>query len=106
MPIYEYRCATGHTFETFQSMSDEPVEICEFCEAPVERVLSAPAIHFKGSGFYTTDYKRKGAAANGDGKGDSAKKESGGGEKDAGKSSAEKKSSGGEKAGKGSGSSE
>lgn len=65
MPIYEYRCTKGHTFETFQSMSDDSLTTCEVCEAPVERVLSAPAIHFKGSGFYTTDYAKKGAAANG-----------------------------------------
>jgi len=62
MPIYEYRCTNGHTFETFQSMSDDSLTTCEVCEAPVERVLSAPAIHFKGSGFYTTDYAKKGAA--------------------------------------------
>jgi putative FmdB family regulatory protein len=62
MPIYEYRCSNGHTFEVFQSMSDDPVTTCEVCDAKVERVLSAPAIHFKGSGFYTTDYAKKGAA--------------------------------------------
>lgn len=62
MPIYEYRCSNGHTFEVFQSMSDDPVSTCEVCDAKVARVLSAPAIHFKGSGFYTTDYAKKGAA--------------------------------------------
>ena len=94
MPIYEYRCTTGHTFETFQSMSDEPVDICEFCQGPVERVLSVPAIHFKGSGFYTTDYKRKGAGAaesNGESKTDS-KSESKGDSKDKSKSDSPKKS--------------
>ncbi len=61
MPIYEYRCENGHTFEAFQSMSDDSLEVCEVCDAAASRVLSAPAVHFKGSGFYTTDYARKGA---------------------------------------------
>jgi putative FmdB family regulatory protein len=61
VPIYEYRCTNGHTFEVFQSMSEDPVAECVECGAPCERVLSAPAVHFKGSGFYTTDYARKGA---------------------------------------------
>ena len=60
MPIYEYRCPNGHTFEVFQRMSDPPVERCEVCGAsPVEKVLYPVAVHFKGSGFYTTDYARK-----------------------------------------------
>jgi putative FmdB family regulatory protein len=68
MPIYEYRCANGHTFEVFQSMSEDPLTDCVECGAECARVLSAPAVHFKGSGFYTTDYARKGAKkAAGDG---------------------------------------
>ena len=63
MPIYEYRCSNGHTFEVLQSMADDPVEACEECGAPVERVFHPVAVHFKGSGFYTTDYARKGKAA-------------------------------------------
>ena len=59
MPIYEYRCENGHTFEVLQSMSDDPVTECETCDAPVQRVLHSPAVHFKGSGFYTTDYGSK-----------------------------------------------
>ena len=59
MPIYEYRCENGHTFEVLQSMSDDPVKTCETCDAPVQRVLHSPAVHFKGSGFYTTDYGSK-----------------------------------------------
>jgi len=59
MPIYEYRCTNGHTFEVIQSMSDDPVETCEECGAPVERVFHPVAVHFKGSGFYSTDYKSK-----------------------------------------------
>jgi putative FmdB family regulatory protein len=62
MPTYEYRCTKGHTFEVFQSMSEDPVTKCEVCGKPVERVFHAPAVHFKGSGFYTTDYARKGSA--------------------------------------------
>jgi len=61
MPIYEYRCTNSHTFEIFQSMSEDSVTECVECGAECERVLSAPAVHFKGSGFYTTDYARKGA---------------------------------------------
>jgi putative FmdB family regulatory protein len=56
MPIYEYRCQRGHTFEVLQRMSDDPVVACETCEAPVERVFHPVAVHFKGSGFYNTDY--------------------------------------------------
>ena len=63
MPIYEYRCENGHDFEAFQSMSDEALDTCEVCGAPATRRLSAPAIHYKGSGFYTTDYARKGKKA-------------------------------------------
>ena len=59
MPIYEYRCPQNHVFEVFQRMSDPPVETCEVCgEGPVVRVLYPVAVHFKGSGFYTTDYGR------------------------------------------------
>jgi putative FmdB family regulatory protein len=68
VPIYEYRCTNGHQFEALQRFSDAPLESCEVCEAPVHKVLSAPAVHFKGSGFYTTDYGRgKGARADGGG---------------------------------------
>lgn len=61
MPTYEYRCENGHTFEALQSMSEDALDTCEVCGAPAQRILSAPAIHYKGSGFYTTDYARKGA---------------------------------------------
>jgi putative FmdB family regulatory protein len=56
MPTYEYRCTKGHTFEATQSMSDAPLTKCEVCGAPVQRVLFPPAVQFKGSGFYNTDY--------------------------------------------------
>jgi putative FmdB family regulatory protein len=71
MPIYEYLCPDGHRFEVVQRFSDEPVTVCEVCGKPVQRVLFAPAVHYKGKGFYATDYGRKGA--------NGAKPDSGGG---------------------------
>jgi len=59
VPIYEYRCENGHTFEVMQRMADDPVAVCTTCDAPVRRVLHSPAVHFKGSGFYNTDYGTK-----------------------------------------------
>jgi putative FmdB family regulatory protein len=56
MPIYEYKCENGHVFDVMQRMSDDPLTTCQVCDAGARRVLSAPAIHFKGSGFYNTDY--------------------------------------------------
>jgi putative FmdB family regulatory protein len=82
MPIYEYRCDNGHTFEELQRMTDEPLTSCSTCGARVERVFHPVAVHFKGSGFYSTDYgkKKAGAAADsgstGDAK-DSGAKDSG-----------------------------
>jgi putative FmdB family regulatory protein len=93
MPIYEYRCRNGHDFEVFQSMSDPPVESCEVCGEPVERVFSPVAVHYKGSGFYTTDYARKGAKG---GDGDRAQKGDGDGKK-ADSSSGSKSDSGSKK---------
>jgi putative FmdB family regulatory protein len=100
MPIYEYRCANGHEFELFQSMADEAVAKCVECGAKSERVLSAPAVHFKGSGFYTTDYARKGAKK--------SASDGGSKEKDSSKSdkSSDSKSSSGEKSSSGSSSSD
>jgi putative FmdB family regulatory protein len=62
MPIYEYRCRNGHQFEVFQAISDEPASACQGCGEPVERVFHPVAVHFKGTGFYTTDYARKASA--------------------------------------------
>jgi putative FmdB family regulatory protein len=59
MPIYEYRCDNGHTFEVMQKMTDDPVATCSSCEAPVQRVFHPVAVHFKGKGFYNTDYGTK-----------------------------------------------
>jgi putative FmdB family regulatory protein len=70
MPIYEYRCPNGHTFERFQSMTAPAPEKCDVCGAtPLELVLYPIAIHYKGSGFYSTDYGKKGAEAGKDGGG-------------------------------------
>jgi putative FmdB family regulatory protein len=61
VPIYEYRCPNGHTFEVFQRMTDPPVDACSVCGAgPVEKLLFPVAVHFKGSGFYSTDYGKAG----------------------------------------------
>jgi putative FmdB family regulatory protein len=59
MPIYEYKCENGHIFDTMQKMSDDPLTSCEVCGASVQRVFHPVAVHFKGSGFYTTDYGSK-----------------------------------------------
>jgi putative FmdB family regulatory protein len=56
MPIYEYRCENGHLFEVMQKITDDPVTQCEVCGVPVSRVFHPVAVHFKGSGFYNTDY--------------------------------------------------
>ena len=61
MPIYEYRCPDGHVFEVFQKMAEAPREVCDVCgKGPVEKVLYPVSVHFKGSGFYSTDYGRGG----------------------------------------------
>ncbi len=56
MPIYEYKCDKGHVFEVMQRMTDDPVATCQTCSAPVQRVFHPVAVHFKGKGFYNTDY--------------------------------------------------
>jgi putative FmdB family regulatory protein len=68
VPIYEYRCPKGHHFERFQSMTAPAPEGCDVCGAsPVELVLYPVAIHYKGSGFYTTDYGKGKKKDGGDG---------------------------------------
>jgi len=60
MPLYEYRCRQcGHQFELIQKFSDPPMDQCDKCGGAVEKLLSAPGLQFKGSGFYITDYARK-----------------------------------------------
>jgi putative FmdB family regulatory protein len=74
LPLYEYECPKDGTFERIQKFSDPPLEACPTCGGPIEKLASAPAIQFKGTGWYITDYARKG---------DGAGKKDGG--KDAGK---------------------
>lgn len=74
MPLYEYQCdACGHRFEVIQKFSDEPIAVCPKCEGSVRKLLSSPAIQFKGSGWYITDYARKPSGGQGAGKSDSEK---------------------------------
>ncbi len=64
MPLYEYRCnACGHRFEKIQSFSALDEKECPVCKGAVERLISAPAVHFSGSGFYSTDYPSKSSGA-------------------------------------------
>jgi putative FmdB family regulatory protein len=92
VPIYEYRCPNGHRFEVFQKMTDEPVQVCSTCGAgPVEKILFPVAVHFKGSGFYSTDYGKRGRKpASKEGEGGTADKAA---DKPAEKSTSEKTSS-------------
>ena len=61
VPIYEFRCPKGHQFEVFHKMADPDPEVCEVCgKGPLVKVLHPVPVHFKGSGFYSTDYGRKG----------------------------------------------
>ena len=87
MPIYEYKCDNGHVFEVIQRMSDEPLRECQDCGAHASRVLTPPAIHFKGSGFHNTDYGTKRSGGNGGSEG--------GGEKSGDAGSSESKSGSG-----------
>src|ERR1700704_4332029 len=76
MPFYESRCENGHTFEVTQRMTDEPLTTCQVCGAPVQRVFHPVAVHFKGSGFYATDYGRKKSPAGSDSGSSDSKKDS------------------------------
>jgi putative FmdB family regulatory protein len=68
MPLYEYQCEScGHRFEVIQKFSDAPVDTCPTCGGPVQKLLSSPAIQFKGSGWYITDYARSGKSDGGSG---------------------------------------
>jgi putative FmdB family regulatory protein len=77
VPFYEYRCVKGHTFEVTQRMSEDPLTTCEVCGAEASRVLFAPAIHFKGTGFHNTDYGSKRRGTGGDEGGSAAGSTSG-----------------------------
>jgi len=87
VPLYEYECPKDGAFEQMQKFSDPPLAACPKCGGPVEKLLSAPAIQFKGSGWYVTDYARKGSSDSGGSK----KSES----KESGQTSASKSDSGG-----------
>jgi putative FmdB family regulatory protein len=76
MPTYEYRCEKGHNFEVMQRMIEDPLTSCSTCGAPVQRVFHPVAVHFKGSGFYNTDYGKNKKSASESG----SKSESGGGD--------------------------
>lgn len=76
MPIYEYKCDNGHVFDVMQKMAEDPLTECVECGAPAHRVLTAPAVHFKGSGFYNTDYGKRKGGGNGSGGSDSSSSES------------------------------
>jgi putative FmdB family regulatory protein len=81
MPLYDYKCTKcGHRFERIQKFSDPAVKKCPDCGGKVEQLISAPAVQFKGSGWYVTDYAKKPAGAGSSANGDSAAKESPGGE--------------------------
>jgi putative FmdB family regulatory protein len=80
MPLYEYKCPNGHLFEVIHGMTENGPTACEVCGAsPLQRVLHPVAVHYKGSGFYSTDYGRKKKAAAKDGAGsDSSSSDSSG----------------------------
>ena len=77
MPLYEYECDTcGHRFEVIQKFSDDPLTECPKCKGAVRKLLSSPAIQFKGSGWYITDYAKKSGTAAGNSKSEAASTES------------------------------
>jgi putative FmdB family regulatory protein len=76
MPLYEYQCSKcGHRFEKIQKFSDKKIKKCPQCGGPVEQVISAPAVQFKGSGWYVTDYAKKSSATSTSDSGKDTKKE-------------------------------
>jgi putative FmdB family regulatory protein len=92
MPIYEYRCENEHRFEVLQKFADDALTTCEVCGAPAQRVLHPVAIHFKGSGFYSTDYGRGKKSAASELKSDAGPSTDGGSSKDGAKSDSGSKS--------------
>ena len=77
MPIYGYRCsACGHQFEILQRVSDEPLKVCPQCQGKLTKILYPAGVIFKGSGFYTTDYKGSGKSGSANGSGASAEAKS------------------------------
>lgn len=98
MPLYEYKCLScGKKFEVLQKFSDAPVAVHADCGGPAERLISPPAFHFKGSGWYVTDYARSNGSSQ-EGKSESKSAESKSGESKSGESkSGESKSEGAKK---------
>lgn len=92
MPIYEYKCENGHVFDVMQKFSDEPLTKCRECGAPAVRVLTPPAIHFKGSGFHNTDYGKKKGGGNSAASSGEGSKESKSSDSDSGSSSSSSES--------------
>lgn len=91
MPLYEYQCRKcKHRFEKIQKFSDPLVKKCPECGGPVEQMLSAPAVQFKGSGWYVTDYARKGSSGSSESKSSSSSEKDGGASKPAEKSDSKK----------------
>jgi putative FmdB family regulatory protein len=88
MPLYEYECEScSHRFEVIQKFSDVPISVCPKCGGPVQKLLSSPAIQFKGSGFYLTDYGRgTGSKSETSANTKAGKNDSGSSSSDAGKS--------------------
>jgi putative FmdB family regulatory protein len=77
MPLHEYECKKcGHRFERIQKFSDPPVKKCPECGGKVEQLLSAPAVQFKGSGWYVTDYARKSSGSSASGSDSGSKSDS------------------------------
>jgi len=77
MPLYEYQCKKcGHRFEKIQKFSDKPIKKCPKCGGPVEQVISAPAVQFKGSGWYVTDYANKSSGSSASASSDAGGKDS------------------------------
>jgi putative FmdB family regulatory protein len=101
MPLYEYQCKkNGHRFERIQKFSDPHIKKCPECGSPVEQVVSAPAVQFKGSGWYVTDYAKKsstGASATGNGESSTTKEEKKDKKSDAAKAESISKAAGGSK---------
>ena len=91
MPIYEYKChSCGEKFEVIQKFSDEPLSVHEGCGGALERLISAPGLQFKGSGWYVTDYARAGKGGSSNGKGEKSEKSADSSEKTPSERSASK----------------
>ncbi len=98
MPLYEYECKKcGHRFEKIQKFSDRMVKKCPQCGGQVEQMISAPAVQFKGSGWYVTDYAKKSSSPGSSGSGDSSSRDSSSDSSSKDKKEEKSKSEGGSK---------